>query len=484
MLVLGIDVGTQGARVVVCDAQGTVWAQAEESFQVVGVSKLPSGWAEQDPQTWWQALQLVLSKIVAQLRKRDIDLAAIEAMSITSTSGTILPIDRQGRPLHPALMYNDGRAQAEAELVQVAGQEQAKRLGYRFGPSFALAKILWLRRHEPDLFEKAYAFIHAADFIVGQLTGEFTTTDFSNALKTGYDLQAERWPDFIETAFEIPLDKLPTVVHPGQKIAVTAGAWTETSGLSAGIPVLAGMTDGCTSQISAGAVAPGEWNSTVGTTLVIKGVTEQLMLDPQGRIYSHRHPAGYWLPGGASNTGGEAMSQRFSKERWGELNAQVLKVAPTEVIRYPLARRGERFPFAHPQAEGFVVNPSDDEAIAYTAYLEGVGYVERLAYELLTDLGAVVGSTIYSAGGATRSRVWSQLRADILGRTLARPEFTGGAMGAAIIAAGGCWYEGVIPAAQSMVQLTERVEPRAEVVQAYEARYQHFREACEERGYI
>jgi xylulokinase len=256
------------------------------------------------------------------------------------------------------------------------------------------------------------------------------------------------------------------------------------TGLPVGVPVLAGMTDGCTSQISTGAVAPGDWNSTLGTTLVIKGVTEQLLLDPQGRIYSHRHPAGYWLPGGASNTGGEAIALRFPQEKWDEFNAQALNLAPTDTIIYPLVRLGERFPFACAEAEGFVLRQPHDEVTNYVAHLEGVGYVERLAYEVLTRLGGQIGSTIYSAGGATRSRSWGQLRADILGRTLVRPEVTGGAMGAAIIAAAGTWYEGLIPAARAMVRLVEWVEPRLILAAVYEARYQQFKEACAARGYL
>jgi xylulokinase len=244
------------------------------------------------------------------------------------------------------------------------------------------------------------------------------------------------------------------------------------------------MTDGCASQISTGATAPGDWNSTLGTTLVIKGVTAELLRDPEGRIYSHRHPDGHWLPGGASNTGGEAITVQFPQEKWADLNARVLDLAPTDVIMYPLVRRGERFPFAHPGAEGFALDPASDEATAYVAHLEGVGYVERLAYDMLASLGAQIGESIYSAGGATRSQPWSQLRADILGRTLVRPEVTGGAMGAAIIAAAGHWYQGLIPATQAMVRIIEQVTPRPAMSAAYETRYQRFREACAARGYI
>lgn len=484
MLVLGIDVGTQGARVVACDPQGRVQAQAVEPFDLKITPELPPRWAEQEPERWWAAVAMCLSQVVTILRQQGYGTEAIQALAVTSTSGTILPVTAQGQPMRPALMYNDSRAQAEAEEVQAAGSSLAEALGYRFNASYALAKILWLRRHEPQLFETAHRFIHAADFIVGRLTGEYGVTNFSDALKTGYDLHHNDWPEFIERDLGIPRPQLPAVVRPGTIIAQTSAACQEATGLPAGLPVMAGMTDGCTSQISTGAVAPGDWNSTLGTTLVIKGVTEQLLLDPQGRIYSHHHPDGYWLPGGASNTGGEAMALRFPQEKWTDFNAQALKLAPTGIIIYPLARLGERFPFARATAEGFVIGQPENEASNYTAHLEGVGYVERLAYEVLEGIGAQVSETIYSAGGATRSRAWSQIRADILGRMLVRPEVTGGAMGAAIIAAAGSWYGGLIPAARAMVRLAERVEPRLAQRAAYEVYYQKFKEACRERGYI
>jgi xylulokinase len=430
---------------------------------------------------WWSAVADCLRQVAADLRHQAGN--QVEAISVTSTSGTILPVDAGGQPLHPALMYNDSRAQAEAEEVQSAGHIQARALGYQFNPSFALSKILWLRYHRPDVFKAADRFIHAADFIVGRLTGEYGVTDFSNALKTGYDLLGDQWPAFIEADLHLPLQKLPVVVRPGALIAPVSPACAAETNLATGIPVLAGMTDGCTSQISTGAVALGDWNSTLGTTLVIKGVTEKLLTDPGGRIYSHRHPDGYWLPGGASNTGGEALTLRFPQERWEGLNAQALDLAPTDLIVYPLTRRGERFPFARSEAEGFALGAASDEAISYTAHLEGVGYVERLSYDMLTGIGAQIGDTIYSAGGATNSRAWSQIRADILGRTLARPEMTGGAIGAAFIAAG-VWYKGLIPATQAMVRIIERVEPRPAKAVAYEANYQQFRAECGARGYI
>lgn len=480
-LLLGIDVGTQGARVLVCDAKGALVSQAGKPFPLGGSSKLPVGWFEQTPSDWWNA---VVEALRAAIGKLDNSADAIEGISVTSTSGTVCAVDATGAPLGPAIMYNDGRAVVEAREVQEAGGTLSEKLGYRFNASFALPRILWLQRHDPTRYARAARFISPTDFILGKLTGSFEVTDWTNALKTGYDLIEERWPEFIEKNLGIPLSRLPRVVAPGTQIGGLTSEAARETGLVAGTRVVAGMTDGCASQVASGAVEPGQWNSTIGTTLVIKGVTREILRDPGGCVYCHRHPDGWWLPGGASNTGGECIARRFDPKHLEALGAQALKHSPTDVIVYPLARKGERFPFDNSEAEGFIEGDVSDEFISYAAHLEGVGYVERLAYETLEKLGAVVGDEIYAAGGAAGAAAWLQVRADILQRTMKVPENPGGAMGAAILAAAGTVHGGLVAATRAMVRIVKEVEPRSSMKQSYEERYQRFLGALRRRGFI
>lgn len=483
-LVIGIDVGTQGARVVACDPHGTVIAQAEHPFSLETAAKLPDGWIEQNPEDWWNATVHTLRQVIDLLTAKGHGASAIRGVSVTSTSGTILAVGDEGRALGSALMYNDRRSDAEAKEVNQAGAELATKLGYKFASSFGLPKIVWLRKNDPTRFRNARHFLSPTDFIIGRLTGTYDVTDFTNALKTGYDLIDQGWPAFIEDKLGIPLARLPRVVAPGVKVgSITRKAFQE-CGLAEGTPVLAGMTDGCSSQVSTGAVAPGQWNSTLGTTLVIKGVTTQLIRDPAGRVYCHRHPDGHWLPGGASNTGGECIARKFDKTKLEALGAQAAKLTPTNVLAYPLTKTGERFPFANPRAEGFVMGDASDDAMLYTAYLEGVAYIERLSYDVLKQLGAEVGGEIYVAGGATKATTWLQIRADVLQKTLLVPTTSGGAMGAAILAGSGTIHKGIVPAAQAMVRIVKRVEPRTAYKAAYEEHYTQFCTELRKRGYI
>ena len=480
-VVIGVDLGTQGARAIAVDRTGVQVASAREALPSAAVvAAAPGEGHEQNPEHWWRAVSACLRGLTGSLTPG----SSVSGVAVDSTSGTILPVNDDGEPLGPALMYNDARARDLVPKVREAGADVEARLGFIFDASFALPKILWLARERPAVFARARRFVHAADFIVGRLTGDYGMSDWSNALKTGYDLLEGRWPAFIQRDLGIPLEKLPRVAAPGTLIGRVHAQGAASTGLPEGTPVLAGATDGTAAQIASGAVGPGAWNSTLGTTLVIKGITKGLVIDPAGRIYSHRHPEGWWMPGGASNTGAEWVEREFPGADLQDLGARAAGRVPSSIVRYPLVRRGERFPFRNPDAEGFALGSPSDSLDAFAAGLEGVALLERLAYETLIEMGAPVGELIHVTGGASRSDVWLRIRASALGRTLLRPVISETAMGAALLAASAVWFDTLSRAAREMVRVDMAVDPDRSLAAAYADAYQRFVSELSRRGYL
>jgi sugar (pentulose or hexulose) kinase len=446
-LTVGIDLGTQSVRVTLVQEDGTV---ADSSSARLTSIRSDDVRHEQDPEVWWEMVGEAARTVTRDLGNREID-----GLAICSTSGTILLADDDGRPFTPAIMYNDGRASEEAKTVQEAGEEIWSSLGYQMKSSFALPRLLWLLRSGAG--EGASRMMHQADFVASRLAGEPVATDWSHALKTGYDLVNERWPEEVLERLEIPVDLFPPVVRPGTQIGEVGRSAAEHTGIPAGMPIRAGMTDSCAAQIAAGALEEGRWNSVLGTTLALKGVTRKLLHDPSGVVYCHRHPDEGWLPGGASSTGAGIISEIFSDGDLDELNQKAAQRGPSTVVIYPLASKGERFPFANPDARSFWIGEPEDEADRFRAVLEGVAFVERLCYAHLESLGASVSGPVSATGGGAKSRFWSQLRADVLGVPVIVPRSSEGSVGMAILARAG---EGsVAGAALSMSQTKWRFEP-------------------------
>ena len=471
-LTIGIDLGTQSVRVACLEEDGRVAASGAaplSSIRTVGVRH------EQDPEAWWEAVGKAARQATEELGGRE-----ITGLAICSTSGTFLLADAGGSPLTPAFMYNDGRAEGEARLAQEAGEEVWNSLGYRMQRSFALPKLLWLLRSGGG--KGAARFMHQADFVASQLAGEPVASDWSHALKTGYDLINDRWPIEVFDRLGVPLEIMPPVVRPGSTIAEVSEAAAEHTGLPAGTAVRAGMTDGCAAQIAAGALTEGQWNSVLGTTLALKGVTRELLKDPTGAVYCHRHPDGGWLPGGASNTGAGVISQEFPGRDLKELGEKAERHGPAATVVYPLTTEGERFPFANSGARGFQLGEPEDETDYYRAILEGVAFLERLCFVHLESLGAEVSGPVALTGGGARSPVWSQIRADVLELPVVIPRSSEGAVGMAVLARAG---EGsVAEAAARTSEAVTRFEPGENHDGRLAENFDRLATAFVERGYI
>jgi sugar (pentulose or hexulose) kinase len=481
-LFCGIDLGTTGIRSIIVDLEGKVILNIQESISqdilYKGCENLPAGWHEQNPMSWKEKFYKILERTAKELINSGQNLDRIEAICTDSTSGTILPVDDLGQPLANAIMYNDLRAQEEAQRIQEVAGDFSQKVGYNFNASFSLPKILWIKKHLPTIFERTEKFLHANDFLTGELlSGEYKYSDSSNCLKAGYDFIAEEWPAFIEQELSISLDKMPKVVAPGKIVGKTSEKLEKLTGFPSGILVLGGATDSTMALIASGASDYGDIFSSLGTTLVSRVLTSELIRDPKGRVYCHIFPGKkrMYLPGGASSVGAECLQAYFPNINYQNYDQQALNYFPTDSTTYPLVKKGERFPFVNPNAEHFYQGAQENEFQKYTTYLQAVAFVERLSLAVLENLGADVKDRVFTIGGGTKSLPWLQIRADVLQKTLYRPKIIEAAYGAAILAASTVLYnEDLTTAVEKFVTPDLILHPRIELKEKIEKRYNEF----------
>jgi xylulokinase len=455
---------------------GELLAEAEEKLRQD--HRAPGGIHEQNPGEWWEALCSVSQAIVKRLKEISGDLE-YRGVAVTSTSGSLVVADGEGRALRPAILYDDGRGVEIAEELN----KQVRAPTIRLGPSFSLVKAAWVREKEPELWERTRYILHPADWLSGKLTGEFGISDFTNALKLGYDPENRAWIGVVYAA-GLPHDRLPVVRRPAEQVGQVSSRAAAETGLPVRTPVLAGATDGMASVIASGASRRGDANTTLGTTLVWKVLHDGKPAAHSG-IYYHLYPGGLWVPGAASNTGLGSVRTVDGAATLQETDRLAAHYFPTSVVCYMLPGQGERFPFVNPKAESFMVGNPRDAGESYAAQLQSIGFVERWGYEILEGGGVKTGDIVFSTGAAAKSPVLSQLRANVLGRTVVQPRYPTAAFGAAILAATGAVFSGdIFNAIRSMTSIAESRDPSRDVTSVFDQIYGSFRDACARRGYI
>ncbi|MFJ2640983.1 FGGY-family carbohydrate kinase [Streptomyces sp. NPDC087511] len=458
---MGIDLGTQSVRAVVAGDRGEILGSGSAPL----TGRRDGVRHEQRPTDWWTA-------VCAATRQALRDCPAPRALAVCATSGTVLLGDREGRPLTPGVMYDDGRAVAEAARAKAP-------------PSWALPKVMWLLTEYGGGAGDAVRVMHQADLVLARLAGTPLPTDSSHALKTGYDLERDDWPRRRFGRLGLPDGLFPDVVRPGTRIGEVGRAAAEATGIPAGTAIVAGMTDGCAAQLASGSLNVGSWNAVLGTTLVLKGVTSSPVEDPAGVVYNHRAPDGSWLPGGASGVGGGVLTAAFPAVDPIRMDALARAHEPARVVAYPLVATGERFPFVAPEATGFLLGEPASEAEHWLALLTGVGLVERLCFDYLDLLGAQNYGRLTLTGGAARSGYWSRLRADILGRSVYIPRYSEPALGMAILAAYGAGPgTSLIRTAGAMVRLRHVLHPHPVRTAWYTEPYLTLVDELERRGWL
>jgi len=384
--VVGIDLGTSGVRAAALDERGAPLSSAAVAMADFGDPT--------DPGVWWRCVRTVLADLGGSR-----DLSHVRGLAVDGTSGTMLAVDRLGEPVGPARMYDEPCGD---EVVMRAIAEHAPPGSAARGATSGLARVLMMQ-DRPGVAR----LLHQADWIAGRLSGRFDRSDWNNALKTGYDPVATRWPEWIERA-GADAGKLPVVLEPGAPIGPVSPE-AVALGLPPSAIVHAGTTDGCASFLATGAAEAGEGVTALGSTLVVKLLSDRPLFAPEFGIYSHRIGA-VWLAGGASNTGGKVIEHFFPRERLVALSAGLRPDLPTGLDYYPLMKPGERFPINDPALAPRLEPRPKEETVFFQAILEGIAAVEALAYRKLAELGAPAPRSIRTVGGGAGNAGWTAIR--------------------------------------------------------------------------
>ncbi|MEL6814384.1 MAG: FGGY family carbohydrate kinase, partial [Cyanobacteria bacterium J06598_3] len=323
-LSLGMDFGTSGGRAIATDAAGNVMAQSRYQWAAGEVVS---------PISWQQALWCLLRELPLQVRTQ------ISRIAINGTSATMLLCDGNRQPLTEVLLYNNACGRAALDAVRAIAPRQSPVMS----ATSTLVKAMWLYQQRGAEGDGVY-IAHQADFIAALLHRRSrAVTDYHNALKLGYDVQALAYPDWLLNSPVAPW--LPDVVSPGAVIGPVHPAIAQTYALPTHCQICAGTTDSIAAFLASGAAQPGDAVTSLGSTLVLKLLSREAINNQAFGIYSHRF-GDLWLVGGASNTGGAVLQQFFNA---GQLKALSEKISmtidlsrPSEFDYYPLTSPGER----------------------------------------------------------------------------------------------------------------------------------------------
>ena len=416
-LFIGVDLGTSGCRAIAIDLTGKIKAHSEFNY---------SKGHKQTPEDWWNATQTVLRDITTQ-----VDHQHIQSICIDGTSSTVLLCDEMGEPLSPALMYDELHAKNQAIFLQ----QYAPKNSVVLNPTSGLAKALWLfEHHRPN---KNFHILHQADWISGQLSSHFGFSDYNNVLKTGFDHENKIWPLWLLDLFkELKIDKtsLPKVVPPGSFISNIDPHVASELGLPIDVEIIAGTTDSTAAFMASSATHTGEAVTSLGSTLVLKVVSNIPINDPIHGVYSQPYGK-HWLVGGASNSGGAVLRYYFNDDKMLEMTKLLSPTIPTNLNYYPLIDKGERFPINDPELEPRISPKIKEDHIFFQGLLEGIAEIEYEGYKLLEDLGAPYPTSVQTSGGGAINEAWQTIRERKLGIPVTVSKHTDAAYGVAKLAA-------------------------------------------------
>lgn len=485
--ILAHDLGTTGNKATLYDAEGNL---THSTFSGYETTYAHPGWAEQNPEDWWQA---VCQSSRDLLKASGVAPADIACVTFSGQMMGCVPVDANAKPLRDAIIWADTRATAQADRVgQAISFEQIYKItGHRLSASYSLAKILWLKDHQPEIYNRTHKFLHAKDAMIARLTGHFATEPSDASGMNLYDLNTGSWSDDIISAADIAGGKLPEIL-PSTGIAgeITPEAAAET-GLLAGTPVVMGGGDGSCASVGAGVVADGSAYNYIGSSAWIGIAASQPVYDPNYGTFTFAHVVpGMFSPIGTMQAAGASyqwVRDQFYEpdDRGGDIYEEMNQLAAgsepgAKGLLYLPYLMGERSPRWNPNAKGAFVGLTirHTKGDMIRAALEGITLNLRIILDAFRGQGADI-SAMRVIGGGAQSVLWNQMMADIYHLPVQRLAILEEAtsMGAAVVGGVGVGLYPDFSIANRMNQMVNEIKPNRETVARYDEVYPLFEEA-------
>ncbi len=481
---LTADGGTESIRARVYDLSGTCLASAAVPYE----TKFSSGArAEQNPEDWWSGFVTAARKAIAD---SSVDPSAIEAITLATTSCTVVALDAGGKPLRPSIIWMDVRASAEADAVLATADIALQANGGGRGPVSAewmIPKALWLARNEPEIFEKADTICEYQDFMTLRLTGEKAASLNNVSLRWHYSTDRGGFPVTLLEKLGLSdlLQKWPSrVVAPGEVIGGLCASAACELGLSQSVKVVQGGADALIGMIGLGVAKPGQLALITGSSHLQFGVADKPLHAPGiwGSYPDMVYPGRYIIEGGQTSTGsiiawlGRLMNGTMDMEA---LNAKAAALEPgAEGLLVQDHFQGNRTPYTDALSRGAIVGLTlaHEPHHIFRAIMEGISFGTRTILDAMAEAG-YRGQEITVGGGASASPLWLQIHADTAGLPVCVPQSRDApSVGAAVLAAHGAGHFATIDEGiAAMVKPGKRIEPRPREMALYNEIYQQYR---------
>ena len=467
MFVASLDLGTTGCRTFIFDLAGTIIASDYQEWE--SIYPTPS-YVEQDANVWWTSIK---KTIEAAIRKSGIDKTEIVSVSVTNQRETIVPIDKEGNPLHNALVWQDRRTTDQCNQIKekIGIDKIYETTGLTIDPYFSISKIMWFKEKKPEIYNKAYKFLLVSDFIIYKLTNR-CVSDFSNLSRTMlFDINKLKYSEFIASELELDLDKMPEAFESGVDVGEIT---TDETDFDKKTLVITGAGDQQSAALGVGVVSPGKIKCTTGTGSFILAYLSKPKFDPQKRVLCSCHAIpGVWVQEASIFTSGASL--RWFRDQVGKAECMAAEegqdpydIMTAEAGKSPIGAKGLLFlphlvgagaPHWNPYAKGvlFGLALGHERRDLYRAVLEGVAYEVKKNIDVFKELG-IEPKELLLTGGGSRSNFWNQIYADVLGVICVRniiEEAT--SLGAAILAASGAGlFPDISKAAENLCKVDKK----------------------------